>query len=87
MYHFGFFLLVLISYSHTHNPALPRSPLSIVTAMVDKIGMSTTGHTLFDIHFFVQNVFLTLTLTSHNCKEKIVSYDFTITLCLFMPNS
>uniref|UniRef100_A0A667ZW29 Acyl-CoA thioesterase 9, tandem duplicate 1 n=1 Tax=Myripristis murdjan TaxID=586833 RepID=A0A667ZW29_9TELE len=29
----------LISYSHTHNPALPRSPLSIVTALVDKIDM------------------------------------------------
>ena len=36
--------LVLISYSHTHNPALPRSPLSIVTALVDKIGKTTTGH-------------------------------------------
>lgn len=32
-------LAVLISYSHTHNPALPRSPLSIVTALVDKIDM------------------------------------------------
>uniref|UniRef100_A0A7N6B9V2 HotDog ACOT-type domain-containing protein n=1 Tax=Anabas testudineus TaxID=64144 RepID=A0A7N6B9V2_ANATE len=33
------FLLVLISYSHTYNPALKRSPLSIVTALVDKIDM------------------------------------------------
>lgn len=32
-------LAVLISYSHTHNPALPKSPLSIVTALVDKIDM------------------------------------------------
>ncbi|CAL8294931.1 unnamed protein product [Lota lota] len=32
-------LAVLISYSHTHNPDLPRSPLSIVTALVDKIDM------------------------------------------------
>ncbi|XP_077480774.1 acyl-coenzyme A thioesterase 9, mitochondrial-like isoform X2 [Stigmatopora argus] len=32
-------LAVLISYSHTHNPALKRSPLSIVTALVDKIDM------------------------------------------------
>ncbi|CAL8313163.1 unnamed protein product [Merluccius merluccius] len=32
-------LAVLISYSHTHDPALPRSPLSIVTALVDKIDM------------------------------------------------
>ncbi|XP_056155510.1 acyl-CoA thioesterase 9, tandem duplicate 1 isoform X2 [Lampris incognitus] len=32
-------LAVLISYSHTHNEALPRSPLSIVTALVDKIDM------------------------------------------------
>ncbi|KAG7264955.1 hypothetical protein CRUP_034273 [Coryphaenoides rupestris] len=32
-------LAVLISYSHTHNPELPRSPLSIVTALVDKIDM------------------------------------------------
>ncbi|XP_061661660.1 acyl-coenzyme A thioesterase 9, mitochondrial-like isoform X3 [Syngnathoides biaculeatus] len=31
-------LAVLISYSHTCNPALKRSPLSIVTALVDKIG-------------------------------------------------
>uniref|UniRef100_A0A7N6ACF5 HotDog ACOT-type domain-containing protein n=1 Tax=Anabas testudineus TaxID=64144 RepID=A0A7N6ACF5_ANATE len=31
-------LAVLISYSHTYNPALKRSPLSIVTALVDKIG-------------------------------------------------
>lgn len=31
---------VLISYSHTYNPALKRSPLSIVTALVDKIGTS-----------------------------------------------
>ncbi|KAM9333612.1 acyl-coenzyme A thioesterase 9, mitochondrial isoform 3-T3 [Pholidichthys leucotaenia] len=30
---------VLISYSHTYNPALKRSPLSIVTALVDKIDM------------------------------------------------
>lgn len=29
---------VLISYSHTHDAALSRSPLSIVTALVDKIG-------------------------------------------------
>lgn len=29
---------VLISYSHTYNPTLKRSPLSIVTALVDKIG-------------------------------------------------
>lgn len=29
---------VLISYSHTFNAALKRSPLSIVTALVDKIG-------------------------------------------------
>ncbi|XP_061661667.1 acyl-coenzyme A thioesterase 9, mitochondrial-like isoform X9 [Syngnathoides biaculeatus] len=32
-------LAVLISYSHTCNPALKRSPLSIVTALVDKIDM------------------------------------------------
>nr|XP_054606970.1 acyl-coenzyme A thioesterase 9, mitochondrial isoform X3 [Nothobranchius furzeri] len=32
-------LAVLISYSHTYNPALRRSPLSIVTALVDKIDM------------------------------------------------
>ncbi|XP_049605920.1 acyl-coenzyme A thioesterase 9, mitochondrial isoform X2 [Syngnathus scovelli] len=32
-------LAVLISYSHTYNPALKRSPLSIVTALVDKIDM------------------------------------------------
>ncbi|CAB1341026.1 unnamed protein product [Coregonus sp. 'balchen'] len=32
-------LAVLICYSHTHNKALPRSPLSIVTALVDKIDM------------------------------------------------
>ncbi|XP_011486895.1 acyl-coenzyme A thioesterase 9, mitochondrial isoform X2 [Oryzias latipes] len=32
-------LAVLISYSHTYNPALQRSPLSIVTALVDKIDM------------------------------------------------
>ncbi|KAG7524606.1 hypothetical protein JOB18_014388 [Solea senegalensis] len=30
---------VLISYSHTYNPVLKRSPLSIVTALVDKIDM------------------------------------------------
>lgn len=29
---------VLISYSHTFNTELKRSPLSIVTALVDKIG-------------------------------------------------
>lgn len=32
-------LAVLISYSHTYNPELKRSPLSIVTALVDKIDM------------------------------------------------
>ena len=32
------FLPVLISYSYTYNPELKRSPLSIVTALVDKIG-------------------------------------------------
>ncbi|KAL3040580.1 hypothetical protein OYC64_011569 [Pagothenia borchgrevinki] len=32
-------LAVLISYSHTHNPALKKTPLSIVTALVDKIDM------------------------------------------------
>nr|XP_019962685.1 PREDICTED: acyl-coenzyme A thioesterase 9, mitochondrial isoform X2 [Paralichthys olivaceus] len=32
-------LAVLISYSHTYNPVLKRSPLSIVTALVDKIDM------------------------------------------------
>ncbi|XP_061614209.1 acyl-CoA thioesterase 9, tandem duplicate 1 isoform X5 [Phyllopteryx taeniolatus] len=32
-------LAVLISYAHTYNPALKRSPLSIVTALVDKIDM------------------------------------------------
>ncbi|CAL9697774.1 unnamed protein product [Knipowitschia caucasica] len=32
-------LAVLISYSHTYNPTLKRSPLSIVTALVDKIDM------------------------------------------------
>ncbi|XP_075996088.1 acyl-coenzyme A thioesterase 9, mitochondrial isoform X2 [Genypterus blacodes] len=32
-------LAVLISYSHTYNAALSRSPLSIVTALVDKIDM------------------------------------------------
>ncbi|CAB1349878.1 unnamed protein product [Coregonus sp. 'balchen'] len=32
-------LAVLICYSHTHNKALQRSPLSIVTALVDKIDM------------------------------------------------
>uniref|UniRef100_A0AAY5L3V9 HotDog ACOT-type domain-containing protein n=1 Tax=Esox lucius TaxID=8010 RepID=A0AAY5L3V9_ESOLU len=32
-------LAVLICYSHTHDKALPRSPLSIVTALVDKIDM------------------------------------------------
>ncbi|XP_068160730.1 acyl-CoA thioesterase 9, tandem duplicate 1 isoform X1 [Antennarius striatus] len=32
-------LAVLISYSHTYNAALKRSPLSIVTALVDKIDM------------------------------------------------
>uniref|UniRef100_A0A8C4E9Y5 HotDog ACOT-type domain-containing protein n=1 Tax=Dicentrarchus labrax TaxID=13489 RepID=A0A8C4E9Y5_DICLA len=32
-------LAVLISYSHTYNEALKRSPLSIVTALVDKIDM------------------------------------------------
>uniref|UniRef100_A0A3Q2QBX5 Acyl-CoA thioesterase 9, tandem duplicate 2 n=1 Tax=Fundulus heteroclitus TaxID=8078 RepID=A0A3Q2QBX5_FUNHE len=32
-------LAVLISYSHTYNPDLKRSPLSIVTALVDKIDM------------------------------------------------
>ncbi|XP_035269508.1 acyl-coenzyme A thioesterase 9, mitochondrial-like isoform X2 [Anguilla rostrata] len=32
-------LAVLICYSHTKNDALPRSPLSIVTALVDKIDM------------------------------------------------
>lgn len=32
------FSSVLISYSHTYNPALKKSPLSIVTALVDKIG-------------------------------------------------
>ncbi|CAL8323222.1 unnamed protein product [Boreogadus saida] len=45
-------LAVLISYSHTHNPALPRSPLSIVTALVDKIDMRQ--HTIYpdrDIKF------------------------------------
>ncbi|XP_042371949.1 acyl-coenzyme A thioesterase 9, mitochondrial-like, partial [Plectropomus leopardus] len=30
-------LAVLISYSHTYNQELKRSPLSIVTALVDKI--------------------------------------------------
>uniref|UniRef100_A0A8C5C4U7 HotDog ACOT-type domain-containing protein n=1 Tax=Gadus morhua TaxID=8049 RepID=A0A8C5C4U7_GADMO len=43
---------LLISYSHTHNPALPRSPLSIVTALVDKIDMRQ--HTIYpdrDIKF------------------------------------
>ncbi|KAJ8278182.1 hypothetical protein GJAV_G00084810 [Gymnothorax javanicus] len=32
-------LAVLICYSHTKNDSLPRSPLSIVTALVDKIDM------------------------------------------------
>uniref|UniRef100_A0A8D0ATT9 Acyl-CoA thioesterase 9, tandem duplicate 1 n=1 Tax=Sander lucioperca TaxID=283035 RepID=A0A8D0ATT9_SANLU len=32
-------LAVLISYSHTYNPTLKKSPLSIVTALVDKIDM------------------------------------------------
>lgn len=32
-------LAVLICYSHTHNEELQRSPLSIVTALVDKIDM------------------------------------------------
>lgn len=32
-------LAVLISYSHTYNAALKKSPLSIVTALVDKIDM------------------------------------------------
>ncbi|XP_028289830.1 acyl-coenzyme A thioesterase 9, mitochondrial isoform X2 [Gouania willdenowi] len=32
-------LAVLISYSHTFNPELKKSPLSIVTALVDKIDM------------------------------------------------
>ncbi|KAK1885075.1 Acyl-coenzyme A thioesterase 9 mitochondrial [Dissostichus eleginoides] len=32
-------LAVLISYSHTYNPALKKTPLSIVTALVDKIDM------------------------------------------------
>uniref|UniRef100_A0A8C7PG31 Acyl-CoA thioesterase 9 n=1 Tax=Oncorhynchus mykiss TaxID=8022 RepID=A0A8C7PG31_ONCMY len=35
----GFSIPVLICYSHTHNKALQRSPLSIVTALVDKIDM------------------------------------------------
>uniref|UniRef100_A0A8C3B020 Acyl-CoA thioesterase 9, tandem duplicate 2 n=1 Tax=Cyclopterus lumpus TaxID=8103 RepID=A0A8C3B020_CYCLU len=43
---------VLISYSHTYNLALKRSPLSIVTALVDKIDMRQ--HTIYpdcDIKF------------------------------------
>uniref|UniRef100_A0A8C7LB76 Acyl-CoA thioesterase 9 n=1 Tax=Oncorhynchus kisutch TaxID=8019 RepID=A0A8C7LB76_ONCKI len=46
-------LAVLICYSHTHNKTLQRSPLSIVTALVDKIGMkpsspgTTSGCTLW----------------------------------------
>ncbi|KAF0028567.1 hypothetical protein F2P81_019654 [Scophthalmus maximus] len=35
-------LAVLISYSHTYNPALKKSPLSIVTALVDKIVLDAT---------------------------------------------
>ncbi|KAM9712168.1 acyl-coenzyme A thioesterase 9, mitochondrial [Menidia menidia] len=45
-------LAVLISYSHTFNPELRRSPLSIVTALVDKIDMRQ--HAIFpdcDIRF------------------------------------
>lgn len=34
---------VLISYSHTYNSELKRSPLSIVTALVDKIGKNLSG--------------------------------------------
>ncbi|XP_062297810.1 acyl-coenzyme A thioesterase 9, mitochondrial-like isoform X2 [Scomber scombrus] len=45
-------LAVLISYSHTYNEELKRSPLSIVTALVDKIDMRQ--HTIYpdcDIKF------------------------------------
>ncbi|XP_063729972.1 acyl-CoA thioesterase 9, tandem duplicate 1 isoform X2 [Eleginops maclovinus] len=45
-------LAVLISYTHTHNPALKKSPLSLVTALVDKIDMKQ--HTIYpdcDIKF------------------------------------
>ncbi|XP_053198790.1 acyl-CoA thioesterase 9, tandem duplicate 1 [Scomber japonicus] len=45
-------LAVLISYSHTYNAELKRSPLSIVTALVDKIDMRQ--HTIYpdcDIKF------------------------------------
>lgn len=38
--------LVLICYSHTWNEELQRSPLSIVTALVDKIGIAS--------HLFMQ---------------------------------
>ncbi|XP_034023993.1 acyl-CoA thioesterase 9, tandem duplicate 1 isoform X2 [Thalassophryne amazonica] len=45
-------LAVLIAYSHTYNPALKRSPLSIVTALVDKIDMRQhIIHPDYDIKF------------------------------------
>uniref|UniRef100_A0A673BAL6 HotDog ACOT-type domain-containing protein n=1 Tax=Sphaeramia orbicularis TaxID=375764 RepID=A0A673BAL6_9TELE len=47
-------LAVLISYSHTYNPELKRSPLSIVTALVDKIGKNMRHHVIYpdcDIKF------------------------------------
>uniref|UniRef100_A0A665WCR5 HotDog ACOT-type domain-containing protein n=1 Tax=Echeneis naucrates TaxID=173247 RepID=A0A665WCR5_ECHNA len=47
-------LAVLISYSHTYNPELKRSPLSIVTALVDKIGRNMRQHNIYpncDIKF------------------------------------